>query len=149
MNNLQAGRMQPGQNGQQNSEMRQQMDKLGEIMRRQQEMMNETFRMDQMQPGQQGQGGEQQQGENGARPATGPGPTDDARGIRRSDEAAAAGPGPAAGRSRSADEEPRRHGHATRDLHLLRQEVGYEAELGDAEQDLDEPDDEGQTWPPT
>ena len=67
MNNLQAGRMQPGQNGQQNSEMRQQMDKLGEIMRRQQEMMNETFRMDQMQRGQQqpGQDGEQQQGENG------------------------------------------------------------------------------------
>jgi uncharacterized protein (TIGR02302 family) len=67
MNNLQAGR-QPGQNGQQNSEMRQQMDKLGEIMRRQQEMMNETFRMDQMQRGQQpeqGRGGEQQQGENG------------------------------------------------------------------------------------
>jgi uncharacterized protein (TIGR02302 family) len=68
MNNLQAGRMQQGQNGQQNSEMRQQMDKLGEIMRRQQEMMNETFRMDQMQRGQQqqqGQGGQQQQGENG------------------------------------------------------------------------------------
>jgi uncharacterized protein (TIGR02302 family) len=72
MNNLQAGRQQPGQNGQQNSEMRQQMDKLGEIMRRQQEMMNETFRMDQMQRGQQqpgqqqqGPGGEQQQGENG------------------------------------------------------------------------------------
>lgn len=69
MNNLQAGRQQPGQNGQQNSEMRQQMDKLGEIMRRQQEMMNETFRMDQMQRGQQQQGqqgeGEQQQGENG------------------------------------------------------------------------------------
>ena len=58
MNNLQAGRMQQGQNGQQNSEMRQQMDKLGEIMRRQQEMMNETFRMDQMQRG-------QQQGEDG------------------------------------------------------------------------------------
>lgn len=67
MNNLQAGRQQPGKNGQQNSEMRQQMDKLGEIMRRQQEMMNETFRMDQMQRGQQqqGQGGEQQQGQNG------------------------------------------------------------------------------------
>ncbi|RLP23947.1 TIGR02302 family protein [Mesorhizobium sp. YM1C-6-2] len=67
MNNLQAGRQQPGQDGQQNSEMRQQMDKLGEIMRRQQEMMNETFRMDQMQRGQQqqGPGGEQQQGENG------------------------------------------------------------------------------------
>ena len=68
MNNLQAGRQQPGQN-QQNSEMRQQMDKLGEIMRRQQEMMNETFRMDQMQRGQQQQGqqgeGEQQQGQQG------------------------------------------------------------------------------------
>ena len=38
--------------------MRKQMDKLGEIMRRQQEMMNETFRMDQMQRGQ------RQRGEN-------------------------------------------------------------------------------------
>lgn len=51
MNNLQAGRQQP--QGEQDSEMRQQMDKLGEIMRRQQEMMNETFRMDQAQRGQQ------------------------------------------------------------------------------------------------
>jgi uncharacterized protein (TIGR02302 family) len=57
MNNLQAGRQQ--QQGQQNSEMRQQMDKLGEIMRRQQEMMNETFRMDQMQRGQQGDEGQE------------------------------------------------------------------------------------------
>jgi len=75
MNNLQAGRRQQGQQGQQNSEMRQQMDKLGEIMRRQQEMMNETFRMDQMQRGQQqeddpfGENGEpgqqQQQGQQG------------------------------------------------------------------------------------
>ena len=67
MNNLQAGRQQPGQNGQQNSEMRQQMDKLGEIMRRQQEMMNETFRMDQMQRDQmqRGQDRSQQRGENG------------------------------------------------------------------------------------
>lgn len=75
MNNLQAGRQQQrGQNGQQNSEMRQRMDELGNIMRRQQEMMNETFRMDQMQRGQrqrgQGQGqegepGEQQQGQQG------------------------------------------------------------------------------------
>ena len=66
MNNLQAGRQpQQGQNGQQ-SEMRQQMDKLGEIMRRQQETMNETFRMDQMQRGQQGEPGEQDgEGENG------------------------------------------------------------------------------------
>jgi len=67
MNNLQAGRQQQGQNGQQNSEMRQQMDKLGEIMRRQQEMMNETFRMDQMRRGQQqrGQDRSEQLGENG------------------------------------------------------------------------------------
>lgn len=53
MNNLQAGRPQQGQQSQQDSEMRRQMDKLGEIMRRQQEMMNETFRMDQTQRGQQ------------------------------------------------------------------------------------------------
>ena len=67
MNNLQAARpQQPGQNGQQ-SEMREQMNRLGEIMRRQQEMMNETFRMDQMQRGdqQRGQNREQQRGENG------------------------------------------------------------------------------------
>ena len=49
MNNLQAGNQQ--QAGQEDSEMRRQMDKLGEIMRRQQEMMNETFRMDQAQRG--------------------------------------------------------------------------------------------------
>ena len=79
MNNLQASRrQQQGQGGQQNSEMRQQMDKLGEIMRRQQEMMNDTFRMDQMQRGQrqrgqdrseqrgdQGQQGEGEQGQGG------------------------------------------------------------------------------------
>jgi uncharacterized protein (TIGR02302 family) len=65
MNNLQAGRQrQPGQTGE-NSEMRQQMDKLGEIMRRQQEMMNETFRMDQMQRGQQQRGDRGEQGDNG------------------------------------------------------------------------------------
>ncbi len=67
MNNLQASRQNPGQNSQQNSEMRQQMDKLGEIMRRQQEMMNETFRMDQMQRGQRQRGTDrsEQRGENG------------------------------------------------------------------------------------
>lgn len=67
MNNLQAGRQQRGQEGQQNSEMRQRMDELGQIMRRQQEMMNETFRMDQMQRGQQqrGQNGQRQEGQNG------------------------------------------------------------------------------------
>ncbi|TGU97174.1 TIGR02302 family protein [Mesorhizobium sp. M00.F.Ca.ET.151.01.1.1] len=56
MNNLQAGRQQQG--GEQDSQMRQQMDKLGEILRRQQEMMNDTFRMDQMQRG------ERQRGKN-------------------------------------------------------------------------------------
>ncbi|MFA6156626.1 TIGR02302 family protein [Mesorhizobium sp.] len=49
MNNLQAGRQQQG--NQQDSEMRQQMDKLGDILRRQQEMMNDTFRMEQTQRG--------------------------------------------------------------------------------------------------
>jgi len=67
MNNLQAGRQQRGRNGQQNSEMHQRMDELGQIMRRQQEMMNETFRMDQMQRGQQqrGQNGQRQPGQEG------------------------------------------------------------------------------------
>jgi uncharacterized protein (TIGR02302 family) len=61
MNNLQAGR--PGQKGgQQQGEMRQQMDKLGELMRRQQELMNKTFRLQQ---GQQGQRGEGEEGEMG------------------------------------------------------------------------------------
>lgn len=64
MNNLQAGRQQQQQGQGQQSQMRQQMDKLGELMRRQQQMMNDTHRLDQMQRGQQGEG-EQQQGENG------------------------------------------------------------------------------------
>ncbi|TPL50986.1 TIGR02302 family protein [Mesorhizobium sp. B2-4-2] len=65
MNNLQAGRQQQG--GQQDSQMRQQMDKLGDILRRQQEMMNDTFRMDQMQRGerQRGQNRDEQLGEGG------------------------------------------------------------------------------------
>ena len=63
MNNLQAGRQQQG--GEQDSELRQQMDKLGDIMRRQQEMMNDTFRLDQMQRGQRGQNGDQQLGQDG------------------------------------------------------------------------------------
>lgn len=70
MNNLQAGRpqqMNPGQ-GQQ-SEMRRQLDQLGELMRRQQELMNETHRMDQMQRGQRQQGQQGQDGQQG-RPMT-------------------------------------------------------------------------------
>ncbi|MDR6101133.1 uncharacterized protein (TIGR02302 family) [Agrobacterium larrymoorei] len=75
MNNLQAGRPQRGQQGQQqeNSQLRQQIDKLGEIMQQQQKLMDETFKLDQalrdrMQRGdpQEGEeGGEQQMGENG------------------------------------------------------------------------------------
>lgn len=44
MNNLQAGRPQQGQ---QNDAMSKQMDKLGELMRQQQQLMEETFRFDQ------------------------------------------------------------------------------------------------------
>lgn len=65
MNNLQAGRSQQGQQGQQQSEMRQQMDQLGEIMRRQQELLNETFRMDRQQQGRQGPSGQGQEGQQG------------------------------------------------------------------------------------
>ncbi len=70
MNNLQAGRQQQG--GEQDSEMRQQMDKLGEIMRRQQEMMNDTYRMDQMQ-----RGDNQQPGEGNGDDPDRPGPGED------------------------------------------------------------------------
>ncbi len=73
MNNLQAGQQDGQQSGQ--TQMRQQMNELGEIMRRQQELMNETFRMDQMQRGQRGQEGnqgqrgqQQQDGQSGNRP---------------------------------------------------------------------------------
>ncbi|MGS1094722.1 TIGR02302 family protein [Aquamicrobium terrae] len=69
MNNLQMAQPQQGQPGQQ-GEFSQQMNKLGEIMRRQQEMMNETFRMDQTQRGDNGQNGQmgedwQDQGQQG------------------------------------------------------------------------------------
>ncbi|MBP1858903.1 uncharacterized protein (TIGR02302 family) [Rhizobium herbae] len=47
MNNLQAGRPQQQQQGQENSEMRKQMDKLGELMQQQQQLMDETFKYDQ------------------------------------------------------------------------------------------------------
>ncbi len=46
MNSLQAGRMQQ-QQGEANSEMREQMDKLGQLMQRQQQLMDETFKFDQ------------------------------------------------------------------------------------------------------
>jgi len=47
MNNLQAGKPQQGQQGQDTSEMRQQMDKLGKILRDQQTLMEQTFKLDQ------------------------------------------------------------------------------------------------------
>lgn len=63
MNNLRMARPQQGQQGGQQGAMRQQMDKLGELMRRQQELMNETFRLDQLQRGMQQRGeGQQQEG---------------------------------------------------------------------------------------
>src|SRR5690606_20410069 len=53
MNNLQMGqRQQQNGQGQQQSQMRQQMDQLGEMLRRQQELMNETFQLDQQRRGQ-------------------------------------------------------------------------------------------------
>jgi uncharacterized protein (TIGR02302 family) len=61
MNNLQMGRNQM-QQGQQN-QAQQQMNELGEILRQQQELMNETYR--QSRRGQQGQQGEGQQGQQG------------------------------------------------------------------------------------
>ncbi|GEO86321.1 MULTISPECIES: TIGR02302 family protein [Alphaproteobacteria] len=47
MNNLQAGRPQRGGQQQENSQARQQIDKLGEVMQDQQKLMDETFRLDQ------------------------------------------------------------------------------------------------------
>ncbi|MBW9065352.1 TIGR02302 family protein [Rhizobium herbae] len=46
MNSLQAGRMQQ-QQGEANSQMREQMDKLGQLMQQQQQLMDETFKFDQ------------------------------------------------------------------------------------------------------
>ncbi|WP_312367838.1 TIGR02302 family protein [Ensifer sp.] len=49
MNNLQAGRSQQQQQGEQNNAMREQMDKLGKLMQEQQRLMDETFKLDQAQ----------------------------------------------------------------------------------------------------
>lgn len=77
MNNLQTARPQRGQQQEQNSQMTQQMNKLGQILRDQQKLMDETFRLDQqlrdrmqrgdpnmddMMPGEEGQQ-QQQQGQ--------------------------------------------------------------------------------------
>lgn len=59
MNNLQAGRQQRPQ--QQGGPMRQQMDKLGELMRKQQQLMDETMRADRDRQSQPGEGRDRQQ----------------------------------------------------------------------------------------
>ncbi len=61
LENLQNGRMQPGQ--MQAGPMGEMLDELGDLIRRQQELMDQTFQMDQGQQGQEGQQG--QQGEQG------------------------------------------------------------------------------------
>ncbi|TCD13771.1 TIGR02302 family protein [Oricola cellulosilytica] len=68
MNNLQMGRHNQQQGDGQNR-AQQQMNELGEILRRQQELMNETYRQNrrngESQQGEQGQTGEGQQGQEG------------------------------------------------------------------------------------
>ncbi len=68
MNNLQQGQPgQPGQQGQgqgQANQMQQQMNKLGDLMRRQQQMMNETFQLDQQMQQQQYGSGEGEFGDD-------------------------------------------------------------------------------------
>ena len=59
MNNLQAGRQQRQQ--QQGGPMRQQMDKLGELMQQQQQLMDETMRADRERQSQSGEGRDRQQ----------------------------------------------------------------------------------------
>ncbi|MCS4245269.1 uncharacterized protein (TIGR02302 family) [Rhizobium sp. BIGb0125] len=89
MNNLQMARPQQGRQNQQNSQLRQQIDKLGEIMQQQQQLMDQTFQFDQalrdrMQrgdPQQESENGEQQQGQQGQQgdqqqPGQGQNPTD-------------------------------------------------------------------------
>ncbi|MBN9046488.1 MAG: TIGR02302 family protein [Rhizobiales bacterium] len=67
MNNMQMSQARPGRNGQgQQGQMQQQMNKLGELMRRQQQTMNDTFGLDQKmqrQFEQDGQSDEDQSGE--------------------------------------------------------------------------------------
>jgi uncharacterized protein (TIGR02302 family) len=83
MNNLQTARPQRGQQQQENSQLTQQMNKLGQILRDQQKLMDETFRLDQqlrdrmqrgdpgmddMMPGEDGQQQQQGQQEQGQQP---------------------------------------------------------------------------------
>lgn len=67
MENLQAGRRQNGQGQSAQNPMRKQMNKLGEIMRRQQELMNETDRMGRSPDGRPQRPGENPGGQQGQR----------------------------------------------------------------------------------
>ena len=128
MNNLQAGRMQQ-QQGEDNSEMREQMDKLGQLMQRQQKLMDETFKFDQalrdrMQRGDPLDGEDQElfnqdmPQEPGQQPDENaePGPLDEYDG--RGAEAGAEEPAGAAGSARQTAwrtaKGSRRHGHQAR-----------------------------------
>ncbi len=67
MQNMQSAQMGPGGQGMQSAQgqMRQQMDQLGELMREQQQLMDETFRRQQGGEGQQGQPGQRGDGQFG------------------------------------------------------------------------------------
>ncbi|AKI03237.1 TIGR02302 family protein [Hoeflea sp. IMCC20628] len=69
MNNMQAGRQQRPQ--QQGGPMRQQMDKLGELMRKQQQLMDETMRADRDRQSQPGEGRDRQQQQGQQQPGDG------------------------------------------------------------------------------
>ncbi len=70
MNNLQAGKPQQGQQqGQENSEARRQMDKLGQILRDQQKLMEETFKLDQAMRNRMQLGEPNEDGDDPAQPA--------------------------------------------------------------------------------
>ena len=62
MNNLQMGQHQQ-QQGDRQSQAQQQMNELGEILRQQQELMNETYRQNRRGDGQEGEQGQQGQGQ--------------------------------------------------------------------------------------
>ncbi len=65
MNNLQARRGNQGQQGQGQSQMEGQLNELGKLLRDQQRLMDETFRQQGRQPGEQGEGGTEQGGQQG------------------------------------------------------------------------------------
>ncbi len=129
MNNLQTA--QPQNQQQQQNPMTEQMNKLGEMMRQQQELMDQTFdmqRRQQQQGQQQQQQGQQQQGEQGegpaaARPTTGTATwrstrparrTHDGGRVRRGHAPVAGAAGPVAATDGRDAGSHARHGHGAR-----------------------------------